>query len=432
MYCSVPVLVVAGTWLYAGPLNPPAGPITSTGKTLSEVEARIAVNATNTPGDNDATPSVYKITQPGSYYLTGNISLVNAKNAIEITASGVTLDLNGFTIAGFGGHVGVVVTNSAVSRIVIRNGSVVNFLQGGIEADVAGVEIDHISVETCGVLGIRTGDHAIITDCSATDCHTNAIGILTGIGSVLTRCIASGNAHFGIIASHASTFSNCSAISNGDIGIYTGVNCTLSNCLAFQNAVGGILTSNACTVSNCSAFSNGGNGIGTHDGSTVSNCSAYSNTGSGVVTNFSCTVFNCSTYSNDVVGIDAAYGTNVEGCVTQFNSLDGIRCTTSCTIRGNTCTDDGANAGDGAGIHALNDNNRIEGNNCIDADRGIDVDGAGNIIIKNTCSGNTVNWTIVAGNSFLIVQANVTSSNFSGNAGGGGQGSTDPNANFTY
>ncbi|MBU6412576.1 MAG: hypothetical protein KGS45_03815 [Planctomycetes bacterium] len=65
--------------LHAGPLNPPPGPITSTHKTLTEIEPRIAINATNTPGDFD---SLYKITQPGSYYLTANIDGVANKSGI--------------------------------------------------------------------------------------------------------------------------------------------------------------------------------------------------------------------------------------------------------------------------------------------------------------------------------------------------------------
>src|SRR6187397_3128637 len=92
-----PVLIAAvvGTvlWVNAGDLNPPAGPVGSTMKNLSDVEPRIAVNATNTPGDAD---SVFKITQSGSYYLAGNITGVSAKYGVEIAASGVTLDLNGF------------------------------------------------------------------------------------------------------------------------------------------------------------------------------------------------------------------------------------------------------------------------------------------------------------------------------------------------
>ena len=84
----------------AGPLSPPGGPVASTGKTLTEVEPRIAVNATNTPG---TATSLFKITQPGSYYLTGNITGVSGKNGIEIAASGVSLDLTGFDLSGVPG-----------------------------------------------------------------------------------------------------------------------------------------------------------------------------------------------------------------------------------------------------------------------------------------------------------------------------------------
>ena len=47
-----------------GPLTPPGAPA-PTMKSLDQVEPRIAVNSTNTPGGAD---SLYKITQPGSYY----------------------------------------------------------------------------------------------------------------------------------------------------------------------------------------------------------------------------------------------------------------------------------------------------------------------------------------------------------------------------
>src|SRR5437762_13979859 len=90
-------VAVTGLIASAGNLNPPAGPVTPTMKTLTEVEPRIAINATNTPGDSD---SLFKITQPGSYYLTGNITGVAGKHGIEIAASGVTLDLNGFDLLG--------------------------------------------------------------------------------------------------------------------------------------------------------------------------------------------------------------------------------------------------------------------------------------------------------------------------------------------
>jgi hypothetical protein len=84
----------------AGPLVPPLGPVAPTGKTLAEVEPRIAINLANTPGDAD---SLFKITQPGSYYLTGNITGVTARHGIEIVASNVTLDLRGFEVRGVAG-----------------------------------------------------------------------------------------------------------------------------------------------------------------------------------------------------------------------------------------------------------------------------------------------------------------------------------------
>jgi len=107
--------------------------------------------------------------------------------------------------------------------------------------------------------------------------------------------------------------------------------------------------------------------------------------------------------------------------------------TSGCVVLANTCSFNG-NGGDGAGIHATGSDNRIEGNNCTGADRGIDVDVAGNIIIKNTCSGNTINWTIVANNVVgpILDRTAPASAAISGNSAPDSTGSTHPNANFTY
>src|SRR5262245_50594054 len=86
--------------LRAGDLNPPVGPITSTMKTLTEVEPRTPISLTTTPGDGD---SLYKITQPGSYYLTGNVQGVAGKMGIEVVSSHVKIDLGGFQLLGVPG-----------------------------------------------------------------------------------------------------------------------------------------------------------------------------------------------------------------------------------------------------------------------------------------------------------------------------------------
>ena len=68
------LLVIAGTIasavVIAGPLAPPAGPIAATYKTLADIEPRVAISTTNTPGDAD---SMMKITSPGSYYLPADL-----------------------------------------------------------------------------------------------------------------------------------------------------------------------------------------------------------------------------------------------------------------------------------------------------------------------------------------------------------------------
>ena len=116
---TLALTLLAGAAALAGPLNPPAGPVVSTYKTMTDVEPRTAVSAAGTPGD---ATSVVRITQPGSYYLTGNITGVAGKSGVVIAANNVTLDLNGFNIHG--GDSGVSTTVSLWKDIEVRNGSI--------------------------------------------------------------------------------------------------------------------------------------------------------------------------------------------------------------------------------------------------------------------------------------------------------------------
>ena len=151
---SAIILTAVVTFSFAGPLNPPAGPITST----PGPEPRIALNATNTPGDAD---SVYKITQPGSYYLTGNLSGVSGKRGIEIDASDVTIDLNGFeAIGGSGSLAGIWTGTAGLRSLTVRNGSLRSWGSSGIDfnTNVANnCTISNIRVSECGSGGLSGG-----------------------------------------------------------------------------------------------------------------------------------------------------------------------------------------------------------------------------------------------------------------------------------
>jgi len=113
----------------------------------------------------------FTISQGGSYYLTSSISATG--DGILITASHVTLDLNGFTLSGDGGlsDIGVEVrgvTNAPVQGVVISNGGIVGF--GG------GLRFKN-SVGSRGVdLSLSSNDVGITFDGSFNgDCRANEI-----------------------------------------------------------------------------------------------------------------------------------------------------------------------------------------------------------------------------------------------------------------
>jgi parallel beta-helix repeat protein len=348
----------------AGPLTPPAGPVAPTHKTLTEVEPRTPISAATTPGDAD---SVFKITQSGSYYLTGNVTLMAGKRGIEVGAPFVTIDLNGFTITGVIGFglEGVSTAFVSLSSITVTNGVVNAVGATGIHLDGSNHRVSGVTARFCGAHGVSVGDNSIVDSCIVSD--------------------------------------------NADRGIDGGDNCLFSDSVANDNAQIGFRADAGSTIARCVAGRNG-TGISTTDG---------------------CLIVECTSHDNTAVGIIASTACTVADCLSRFNVMEGIRCTNGCVISRNTCVNNG-NGGIGAGIEVFGFDNRIEGNTCTGADRGISVNAGGNIIIRNTCSNNASNWFVVAGNVCLVVNAATTGANFSGDSGGAAPGSADPSANFTY
>jgi parallel beta-helix repeat protein len=101
-------------------------------------------------------------------------------------------------------------------------------------------------------------------------------------------------------------------------------------------------------------------------------------------------------------------------------------------ITDNNCDGNGASTGDGAGVHIFGSDCRVEGNNVTDNDRGIDVDLSGNLIIRNSASGNATNYEIAANNKVGPIVLAPDSVAISGDTGGAGVGTTNPWANLTY
>jgi parallel beta-helix repeat protein len=419
--------------LFAGPLDPPAGPVTSTGKTLSEVEPRIAVNPTNTPGDAD---SLYRISQPGSYYLTGNITGVVGKHGIQVATSGVTLDLNGFQLRGVAGSLdGINVSAFDGVNITIKNGSLRSWGDCGLEAEYnAGhppaCVLTGIAAAGNGRDGLALWGGNRVVSCAALENAADGVSVVGD--SALIDCISSSNGGIGFTTNSGCTLANCVASGNTTRGFSGFAGCTYTNCSASSNGNGFVST--ASTYNGCAAYSNTANGFDLFTGCTLTSCNAYRNGGIGIDASSSATVIGCTASENTGIGINTSSGTTVRECNATNNDGVGIQVSSNCQVRDNNAVNNGGTTVTFANIRATGSDNRIEGNNCTDAPIGINVAIAGNIIIRNTCASNTTNWEIAANNVVgpILDRTAVVSAAISGNSAPDSTGSTHPNANFSY
>ncbi|MEQ9207166.1 MAG: right-handed parallel beta-helix repeat-containing protein [Phycisphaerales bacterium] len=211
----------------AGPLDPPPGPIESTMKTLTEVEPRTAINSTNTPGDSS---SAFRITQSGSYYLAQNFSILGFLSnidAIEIAASNVTIDLNGFTLTGLSGALnGIVTDGTGYRNIVIKNGTIQSFDTG---IDLDGADEENITVEAITVI------------------NSDLTGIAIRNGRV-SGCTVKDNGGSGIVVSNNSFVETCTVENNGSDGINAGIGSIIRDNIVRNNFNDGIRVSSRCII----------------------------------------------------------------------------------------------------------------------------------------------------------------------------------------
>lgn len=218
-YLLVTVMSIAGVCsvalLYAGPLNPPAGPVAPTYKTLGEVEPRVAISATNTPGDGD---SVFKITQPGSYYLTGNAAGASGRNGIEVASDNVTIDLNGFALVGVTGALNGVQA-SGQGGVTIRGGTINGWPQAGVTGGGNGntVVCEDLIVRGNMGRGLDLVDNSRVARCSVVG--NTGLGLRLGSGSLAESCVIQGNGLGGAEVLSGSALVNSTIAFNGGVSV---------------------------------------------------------------------------------------------------------------------------------------------------------------------------------------------------------------------
>lgn len=349
---------------HAGPLDPPAGPITSTGLTLEELAARTSrPNGIAEPRRPLPDPiTSFQITQPGSYYLTSDTN-----SGIGIFASDVTLDLCGFTVNG-GFSLGVIEIEQGCERVLIRNGRVNGrFVPNSrgvsceVNAQVTLEDLDIVGNAPSGITGgvfILNGSAAcrrvsvagfrsgiIIPTGVIEDCQTDVPGgieISTGPG-VVRRCTVRTLGTFsGIRVQANSAVIDCQVINtgtaasisvgNGSIvdqcvvnggspGISAGDSCAVLRCVVRDARVSGIRVGGFTRVADCTVsgtISDGANlGVGIRgtqrlrvERSTIAFCNAQ-----GVrCTSFDAAISDCSIVGNGGVGIECVGPAMIDRC----------------------------------------------------------------------------------------------------------------------
>lgn len=400
--CSVLVgLSLPGVSL-AGDLNPPAGVIAPTMKTLQQVEPRTPLTQQTAPGDET---SVFRITQPGSYYLTGNIQGVTGKVGVRVDADDVTLDLNGFTLYGVAGARAGIADHANESRpsgrnLTVLNGVIAGFPEGGVRIEsTIGSRLSGLQI-VGGKYGIFVDANSVIEDCIVRDATVQ--GITNYSRATVTRCVVSGSPKG-----------------------YSLTKATLTDSVAQQ-----------CTT-----------GISLQQ-SVARNCLVSDST-TGIELGIQARAIDCSVLISQTGILLSGWDAEARGCMIRYATVNAIEAQNwRPLIIGNTIVS-AQNLGPGADAAAIRvqanaSRGVIDGNTITAGQFGILVHGTNNTVIRNAVGASVgssalTQYQIAAGNRVgAIVKANTNAAQISasGNTGATVSGTTtattDPFANLVW
>jgi hypothetical protein len=350
-----------------GSLTPPGAP-GPTFKTLSQVEPRTAI--TNS--------TAVTISQPGSYYLTTNIT-GSSGDAVTITANNVTLDLAGFTIsstanpaAGTGILLGssrqnITILNGFISGGVTNNSGTYSGSGFGSGITFAGIDpyftnspynvrITGVTVSGCQLYGIYLYlNHTLVESCAVSSVGSYGISAWTvsdstaDAGAVAISAEIANNSSgfctgndYGLLANNAA---NCYGSSSTGYGLYA--NFAAHNCHGVSGGTGlyaadaencdgrGGNGLQAGVANNCYGQSYNSTGYGLQ-ANAANNCSGYAN-GANSALAASTTAINCyGVNSGSGIGVDAAVASNCYGISSSGTGLHSLIIANGCYGQSNT------------------------------------------------------------------------------------------------
>ncbi|MEX0672183.1 MAG: right-handed parallel beta-helix repeat-containing protein [Candidatus Babeliales bacterium] len=269
-------------------------------QTILNIVIKIIINSNEGCGKNiysiDQTDIPYTISTPGHYCIQEDLSAPAIANAITITASNVTLDLNGFHITG-----GINGITSSGNDVKIMNGTVQGAITNGIAiTGGTNIVVDNVVARNNGADGFNAtggGSSVIFNHSFATQNSGNGFQ-LAADNYDLNHVVSNQNGERGVVA--------------------TGTTLTIHGSHVDQNDEGGILLSslqNFC-LENSTIQRNTGHGIeaeGTANTGLIQNNCVNSNTAIGITLEITLGMAGPTTYieiiKNYVIGNGAGLAT---------------------------------------------------------------------------------------------------------------------------
>lgn len=390
---ALPALALA-----QGALAPTGAPAPSM-RSLDQIEPRTPLTDA-IPGLNRGANGGFIIQNPGSYYLTGNLS-VSFGDAITINSSGVTVDLGGFAVSSLLASTGGcgITTASGTSRITIRNGCITGgvasaangfsgagFLHGVFATGSNNVVVEGVTVQGLAGDGINLlGGSGLIRTCVARLCG--------GVGLRADQVVDSQARQCGATAIFAGTVpddaqgqpvadgiaTNCYGESlAGSPGVFA---TTATNCIGRSASGPGV---SAKTATGCTGYSTYGCGLSAEE---AANCHGKSergtcglnavNTATGCTGEIVSATGAADTPANGAYGLSAAVAAHCRGTITAntgYCVTVGVHatCVTNChgkASMGISCTTAQNSFGDGGvvGIMASGTASFCHGNGVVSA-----------------------------------------------------------------
>ncbi|MDA3797827.1 MAG: right-handed parallel beta-helix repeat-containing protein [Kiritimatiellae bacterium] len=439
---------LAGLAFGQGSLTPPGSPA-PTMKSLSEIDASLSSVATIVSQANSRidvsslagdTTSHHIVSESGSYVLTKNLD-VTKDTGIDIQASNVTLDLNGFKINGFTDEtydrVGTgIQISSSVNGCRIINGSIIGF-NYGILSTATNCLFKTISSSVC-VTAISSGENSQLVNCRIY--YNTGNGILAGNGSVLDGCTADYNSLVGIKTGDDCILTKCMSVNNNAGGIETGAGSSIADCTVRYNTSFGIKTSSDCLINNCMATENTGKGFVTGSSTILNECVATDNNSNsssdGFNLSYLCIAKKCVSKDNSGSGISTQYGANISDCISSANSGDyGIKAEQRSLIAGSCSSENSSAYSDAVGI-SIGENsliaectaNQTTNTTSTTGTSGTGIYAAGNTCFINKCTvNNNLGYGIRAYSKCRIVKNQIIGNGIDGIYASGSDNCIDEN-----